>query len=99
MPIGQGLVWLTPGLVILLISSRMQVWGAVNIAHWLSGKCDLVVVALGTGLLEPAGSIVSTLKNQHDIAIGNVLGSNMFNLLAVLVLPGLVRPRPTSPRG
>ena len=100
MSMGQGLAWLVLGLAVLLISSRMLVWGAVNIAHWL-GVSDLVigltVVALGTSLPELAASVMSALKNEHDIAIGNVLGSNMFNLLAVLGLPGLIGPHRTSP--
>ena len=100
MSMGRGLAWLVLGLVVLLISSRMLVWGAVNIAHWL-GVSDLVigltVVALGTSLPELAASMAGALKNEHDIAIGNVLGSNMFNLLAVLGMPGLIAPHLVSP--
>jgi cation:H+ antiporter len=51
-------------------------------------------VALGTSLPELAASVMSVLKNEHDIAIGNVIGSNIFNLLAVLGLPGLLSPGP-----
>jgi len=83
------------GLVLLLVSSKVLVWGAVNIAVAL-GVSDLVIgltiVALGTSLPELAASIVSALKGEHDIAIGNVIGSNMYNLLAVLAMPGLVAP-------
>jgi cation:H+ antiporter len=100
MSVAQGLAWLILGLAVLLISSRMLVWGAVNIAHWI-GVSDLAigltVVALGTSLPELATSVMSAVKNEHDIAIGNVLGSNMFNLLAVLGLPGLIEPHSTSP--
>ncbi len=83
------------GLALLLVSSKILVWGAVNIATTL-GVSDLVIgltiVALGTSLPELAASVVSALKNEHDIAIGNVIGSNMYNLLAVLAMPGLVAP-------
>ena len=90
-----GIFWLVMGLVILLISSRFLVWGAVNIAHAL-GVSDLVIgltiVAIGTSLPELAASLISAYKKEHDIAIGNVLGSNMFNLLVVFGLPGLIAP-------
>lgn len=92
---GKAVLWLVLGGAVLLVSSRMLVWGAVNIAEWL-GVSDLVIgltiVAIGTSLPELAASIVSALKGEHDIAIGNVLGSNMFNLLAVLAMPGLIQP-------
>jgi len=71
------------------------VWGAVGIAEAF-GVSDLVIgltiVALGTSLPELAASVASALKNEPDIAIGNVIGSNMFNLLAVLGIPGIIRP-------
>jgi len=90
-----AILWFVIGLVGLMVSSRILVWGAVNIAQSL-GVSDLVIgltiVAIGTSLPELAASIVSALKNEHDIAIGNVLGSNMYNLLAVMSLPGLIAP-------
>ncbi len=83
------------GLALLLVSSRILVWGAVNIAHSL-GISDLIIgltiVALGTSLPELAAGIVSARKGEHDIAIGNVIGSNMYNLLAVLAVPALMAP-------
>ncbi|HEY0634249.1 MAG TPA: calcium/sodium antiporter [Gammaproteobacteria bacterium] len=92
---GWALFWVVVGLLLLLGSSRLLVWGAVNIAHWL-GVSDLVIgltiIAIGTSLPELAASITSALKNEPDIALGNVLGSNMFNLLAVLGMPGLIAP-------
>ncbi len=92
---GKAVMWLLLGGMILLISSRILVWGAVNIAEWF-GVSDLIIgltiVAIGTSLPEMAASIVSALKGEHDIAIGNVLGSNMFNLLAVLAMPALIQP-------
>lgn len=97
LPLPRALLWLFVGLVILLASSRLLVWGAVNIAAGL-GISDLVigltVVAIGTSLPELAASIVAVRRNEHDIAVGNVLGSNIFNLLAVMGLPGVIRPGP-----
>jgi len=88
------------GLAVLLFSSRILVWGAVNIAT-AYGVSDLIIgltiVALGTSLPELAASIASALKNEHDLAIGNVIGSNMYNLLAVLAVPGLIAPGPFDP--
>jgi len=97
--LGRSLWWLSLGLLVLLISSRLLVWGAVGIAQLL-GVSDLIIgltiVALGTSLPELAASVASALKNEHDIAIGNVIGSNMFNLLAVLGLPGIIQPGPVE---
>lgn len=95
----KALLLLLLGSVLLLASSRLLVWGAVSVAHTL-GVSDLVIgltiVALGTSLPELAASVMSALKNEHDIAIGNIIGSNMYNLLAVLCLPGLLDPGPVD---
>jgi cation:H+ antiporter len=85
--------------VLLLISSRALVWGAVNIAQAL-GVSDLIIgltiVAIGTSLPELAASVMSALRKEPDIAIGNIIGSNMFNMLVVLGLPGAIRPLPLN---
>jgi cation:H+ antiporter len=90
-----ALGWTFLGLVVLLLSSKMLVWGAVEIARAL-GVSDLVIgltiVAIGTSLPELAASVTSALKGEPDIAIGNVIGSNMFNMLPVLALPGIISP-------
>lgn len=100
MSMKRAIVWLIIGLVCLLGSSRLLVWGAVNIAQAM-GVSDLVIgltiVAIGTSLPELAASIMSALKNEHDLAIGNVIGSNMFNLLGVLGLPGVIHPGEFAP--
>lgn len=97
---GVALLWLVVGLLALLLGSRLAVQGAVAIAQAL-GVSDLVigltVVALGTSLPELAAALASALKNEHDIALGNVVGSNLFNLLAVLGLPGLIAPLAVAP--
>ena len=87
------------GLLLLLASSQMLVWGAVRLAELL-GVSELVIgltiVAIGTSLPELAASVVSALRSQHDIALGNIAGSNIFNLLAVLAIPGLISPGPVD---
>lgn len=95
MPLRRSLIWLIVGLLFLIVSSRMLVWGAVEIARAF-GISDLVigltVVAVGTSLPELASSIMATRKGEHDIALGNVLGSNLFNTLAVVGLAGVIAP-------
>ena len=87
------------GLIGLLASSRLLVWAAVNIAESF-GVSDLVIgltiVALGTSLPELAASISSVMKKEYDLAVGNVIGSNMYNLLAVYSLPGIIAPGPIA---
>ncbi len=87
------------GLTSLLIGSKALVWGATGVATLL-GVSELIIgltiVAIGTSLPELAASVISALKNEHDIAIGNVLGSNVFNILAVLAMPGLIMPSETE---
>jgi cation:H+ antiporter len=99
--LGQSLLWLSIGIVVLVGSSRLLVWAAVGIAQHF-GISDLVIgltiVAIGTSLPELAASVVSALKNEPDIAIGNVIGSNIFNLLGVLGLPGLISPSRVDPQ-
>jgi cation:H+ antiporter len=97
---GRAAVWTILGLVILVGSSRGVVWGASTIARSL-GVSDLIIgltiVAIGTSLPELAASIASALKGQHAMAIGNVLGSNVFNLLAVLPFPAFLDPGELDP--
>jgi cation:H+ antiporter len=85
----------TVGLALLVISSRLLVVGAVNIAMAL-GVSELIIgltiVAIGTSLPELAAAVMSALKGHSDIAIGAIVGSNVFNLLVVLAGPGLFGP-------
>jgi len=100
MPLGRALFWLLLGLVLLVVSSRLLVWGAVTIAESL-GVSDLIigltVVAVGTSLPELASSLAAIRKNEHDLALGNVLGSNLFNTLAVVGIAGAISTVPTEP--
>jgi cation:H+ antiporter len=95
MPMQRSLFWLVFGLILLVGASRILVWGAVEMAMAF-GVSDLLIgltiIAIGTSLPELAASIAGALKNEHDIAIGNVVGSNMFNTLAVMGIPGLIYP-------
>jgi cation:H+ antiporter len=95
MSTSQAFIWLIGGLVLLVVSSRMLVWGAVSIAHDL-GVSDLVIgltiVAIGTSLPELASSIVAARKGEDDLAIGNIIGSNLFNTLGVVGLAGAIQP-------
>ena len=92
--------WTLLGLIVLMASSRLLVWGAAQIAHEL-GVSDLIIgltiIAVGTSLPELAASVMSALKKEHDLAIGNIIGSNMFNLLSVLAMPGLIKPSHLEP--
>lgn len=88
------MAWLSflAGLVLLIASSRILVWAASHIALEL-GVSELVIgltiVAVGTSLPELAASVMSALKGHADMAIGAIIGSNMFNILLVLAIPGL----------
>ncbi|MBN1957586.1 MAG: calcium/sodium antiporter [Desulfuromonadales bacterium] len=100
MPLRRAVFWLATGLVLLIASSRLLVWGAVEIAHGL-GVSDLIIgltiVAVGTSLPEIASSIIATRKGEHDIALGNVIGSNLFNTLAVVGIAGVIHPLEVGP--
>ena len=95
MSLKAGIIWLIIGLVLLIASSRLLVWGAVGVAHEF-GVSDLIIgltiVALGTSLPELAASVIAARKGEHDIAIGNVVGSNMFNILAVIGITTIIAP-------
>jgi len=90
-----ALFWLIVGLVVLPVSSKFLVDGAVTIAQIL-GVTDVVIgltiVALGTSLPELATAITAALRKEDDLAIGNIIGSNIFNLLGVLGIAAVLRP-------
>ena len=100
MSLKVGIMWLVFGLILLIASSRLLVWGAVGIANSF-GVSDLIIgltiVALGTSLPELAASVMAARKGEHDIAIGNVVGSNMFNLLAVIGIAVIIAPMNSIP--
>ncbi|MCF6265443.1 MAG: calcium/sodium antiporter [Desulfuromusa sp.] len=100
MPLKSAIIWLVVGIVVLVISSRLLVWGAVEIARAF-GASDLIigltVVAIGTSLPELASTLAAIRKGEHDLAIGNVIGSNFFNTLAVVGIAGVIHPLEISP--
>ncbi|NMH58829.1 calcium/sodium antiporter [Alteromonas ponticola] len=95
MGLSKAIFWLVVGLILLIVSSRTLVWGAVEVASRL-GVSDLVIgltiVAIGTSLPELATSFLAAKKGEHDIAIGNVVGSNIFNILAVMGIAAAISP-------
>ena len=95
MSLRKALTWLLAGMILLVISSRILVWGAVEIArgfHVSDLIIGLTVVAIGTSLPELASALAATRKGEHDLVIGNVIGSNLFNTLAVVGIAGAIRP-------
>tara|TARA_R110002126_G_scaffold9863_8_gene44299 strand:- start:915 stop:1889 length:975 start_codon:yes stop_codon:yes gene_type:complete len=100
MPLGKAIFWLLLGLVLLIVSSRILVWGAVYIAESM-GVSDLIigltVVAIGTSLPELASSLAAIRRNEHDLALGNVIGSGLFNTLAVVGIAAGISPLAVDP--
>lgn len=93
--LGKSIMWLVLGLALLVASSRALVWGAVEIARTL-GVSDLLIgltiVAIGTSLPELASSIAAARKGENDLALGNIIGSNLFNTLAVVGFAATISP-------
>ena len=88
-------LWFVIGLAVLLISARVTVWGAQSIAVYMDISelvIGLTVVAIGTSLPELAASVISAMRGHHDIALGNVFGSNLFNLMLVMTSAGAISP-------
>ncbi|CAD2223363.1 putative calcium/sodium:proton antiporter [Pseudoalteromonas sp. 3J6] len=94
-PTKKAVFWLVVGMILLPVSSHFLVGSAVDIAKYF-GLSNLVIgltiIAIGTSLPELAASIAGVLKNEDDLALGNIVGSNIFNILAVLPLAGLINP-------
>lgn len=93
----KAVLWIVAGLLLLIASSRLLVWGAIEIATLL-GVSELVIgltiVAVGTSLPEFASSIIAARKGEDDIALGNIIGSNLFNTLVVVGIAGIIHPIP-----
>jgi cation:H+ antiporter len=95
MPTGYAVFWLTVGLIVLPISSKFLVDGAIFIARAMEvseAVIGLTIVAFGTSLPELAAALTSALREEDDLAIGNVIGSNMFNILGVLGIAAVIHP-------
>ena len=92
---GAALKWLVVGIIVLIASSRILVWGAVEVAEYFHVSdliIGLTIVAIGTSLPELAATIAAARKKEFDLAVGNIIGSNIFNILGVMALPGLIYP-------
>lgn len=100
MPLARAMFWLCLGLLLLVASSRLLVWGAVELARGF-GVSDLLIgltiVAVGTSLPELASSVAAARKGESEIAIGNVVGSNLFNTLVVVGIAGSISPMAVDP--
>ncbi len=97
----KAVFWLIAGLILLIVSSRMLVSGSVEIAKFFRISdlmIGLTIVAVGTSLPELASTIMAARKNEHDIAIGNIIGSNLFNTMAVIGVAGLIKPMTVDPQ-
>jgi cation:H+ antiporter len=100
-PVWKSALWVIAGLVALMLGARWLVDGAVNIARGFGVSeafIGLTIVAVGTSLPELAASIASAIKGQRDMAIGNIVGSNIFNILAILGITALITPIPAEAR-
>ncbi len=96
----MALIWLVVGLGTLLIGADLLVDGAIGIATLLGVSevvIGILIVALGTSLPELAVSLASALKGEYGLAIGNIVGSNIFNLLAVIGVASTIQPAALAP--
>lgn len=96
-----SLIWVIGGLVALMFGARFMVDGAVTIARTFGVSeafIGLTVVAVGTSLPELATSLIAALRKQSEIAIGNIVGSNIFNILGILGLTAIIAPIPVASR-
>ncbi len=96
----KSLAYLVGGLIVLMTSAKMMVWGAVDIAQTFGISevvIGLTIIAIGTSLPELAAAISAARKNEADLMIGNIVGSNLFNILAVLAVPALLAPSLLEP--
>lgn len=100
-PLWQSIGWLLTGLAALMLGARLLVDGAVTIAQALGlseAFIGLTIVAIGTSLPELATSLMAALRKQSAIAIGNIVGSNIFNVLGILGATAIIAPIPVAGR-
>ena len=100
LPLRKAVFWTLLGLVLLPLSSTVLVDGASFVAQSLGVSDEIIgltILAIGTSLPELAAALASAMKNEHELAVGNILGSNMFNLLGVLGIAATIAPLNVSP--
>ena len=96
-----SVLWVAGGLAFLMLGARALVDGSVNIARTFGvseAYIGLTIVAIGTSLPELATSVIAALRRHSEIAIGNIVGSNIFNVLGILGITAMITPIPVSPR-
>lgn len=96
-----SVLWVIGGLVALMVGARFLVDGAVSIARGYGiseAFIGLTIVAVGTSLPELATSLIAALRRQSEIAIGNIVGSNIFNVLGILGVTAVIAPIPVAAR-
>ncbi|MBT8139657.1 MAG: calcium/sodium antiporter [Gammaproteobacteria bacterium] len=101
LPLGKSIIWLCGGLMILLLSADLLVGAATALANFFGVSpmiIGLTVVALGTSLPELAASIASAVKGHHEMAVGNIIGSNVLNILLVMAIPAIIMPTALDPQ-
>ncbi len=97
---GLAILWIVVGLALLIVGSKALVWGGENIARALQVSdtvLGVTVVAIGTSLPEMAVSILAARKGEHGLAFGNIIGSNSFNMLAVIGIVASIHPTVLDP--
>jgi cation:H+ antiporter len=95
-----SLAFVIAGIILLAIGAQLTVTGAVQLARllgWSERVIGLTIVSAGTGLPEVVASLISSVRGRSDVAIGNVIGSNLFNILAILGISALIQPLPVQP--
>jgi cation:H+ antiporter len=100
LPSAKGWLYFAFGLLLLIASSKILVFGAVLAAKELGVSemvIGLTIVAIGTSLPELAATVTSAMRGHTEIALGNIIGSNLFNLLAVMSIPGIIGTQPLEP--
>lgn len=99
MPLARSLLWLAIGVTAVLLGSQLIIWGATELARAL-GLSELIIgltiVSLGTTMPELAASVSAARKGEDDLALGNLIGSNLFNTTAVIGLAAWVQPLPVA---
>jgi cation:H+ antiporter len=96
-----SVLWVVGGLVVLMFGARFLVDGSVSIARGFGVSeafIGLTIVAIGTSLPELATSVIAAFRRQSEIAIGNIVGSNIFNVLGILGITALIKPIPVADR-
>jgi cation:H+ antiporter len=96
----ESLAWTGVGFAVLLIGAQALVWGGTELAEAIGVSATVIgvtVVAVGTSLPELAVCIAGARRQEHDLVVGNIMGSNMFNLLGVLGIAGMIHPLPLEP--